>query len=247
MNKKILTLGLMLCAGLGAQAQVSLVNPVPQEVTVAGENSLIEAPAEWKINADKKRLSGYVYDALLTASPEVSAKAKFKVTFGVRGDSKVSKYKKLIPAKAEGYFLKVTDKEVVIAGNDEKGLFYGVQTLLGMMKNGKLEACTVTDWPDVPFRGTVEGFYGTPWSHEARKSQLEFYGRNKMNVYIYGPKDDPWHRDKWREAYPETEANRIAELIDVAKKNGVNFYWAIHPGVDIKWNDEDRDKLMAKL
>lgn len=247
MNKKILTLGLMLCAGLGAQAQVSLVNPVPQEVTVAGENSLIEAPAEWKINADKKRLSGYVYDALLSASPEVSAKAKFKVTFGVRGDSKVSKYKKLIPAKAEGYFLKVTDKEVVIAGNDEKGLFYGVQTLLGMMKNGKLEACTVTDWPDVPFRGTVEGFYGTPWSHEARKSQLEFYGRNKMNVYIYGPKDDPWHRDKWREAYPETEANRIAELIDVAKKNGVNFYWAIHPGVDIKWNDEDRDKLMAKL
>ena len=247
MNKKILTLGLMLWAGLGAQAQVSLVNPVPQEVTVVGENSLIEAPAEWKINADKKRLSGYVYDALLTASPEVSAKAKFKVTFGVRGDSKVSKYKKLIPAKAEGYFLKVTDKEVVIAGNDEKGLFYGVQTLLGMMKNGKLEACTVTDWPDVPFRGTVEGFYGTPWSHEARKSQLEFYGRNKMNVYIYGPKDDPWHRDKWREAYPETEANRIAELIDVAKKNGVNFYWAIHPGVDIKWNDEDRDKLMAKL
>ena len=247
MNKKILTLGLMLCAGLGAQAQVSLVNPVPQEVTVAGENSLIEAPAEWKINADKKRLSGYVYDALLTASPEVSAKAKFKVTFGVRGDSKVSKYKKLIPAKAEGYFLKVTDKEVVIAGNDERGLYYGVQTLLGMMKNGKLEACTVTDWPDVPFRGTVEGFYGTPWSHEARKSQLEFYGRNKMNVYIYGPKDDPWHRDKWREAYPETEANRIAELIDVAKKNGVNFYWAIHPGVDIKWNDEDRDKLMAKL
>ena len=106
MNKKILTLGLMLCAGLGAQAQVSLVNPVPQEVTVAGENSLIEAPAEWKINADKKRLSGYVYDALLTASPEVSAKAKFKVTFGVRGDSKVSKYKKLIPAKAVGYFLK---------------------------------------------------------------------------------------------------------------------------------------------
>ena len=68
-----------------------------------------------------------------------------------------------------------------------------------------------------------------------------------MNVYIYGPKDDPWHRDKWREPYPEVEANRIAELVEVAKKNGVNFYWAIHPGVDIKWNDEDRDKLMAKL
>lgn len=246
MNKRILTLGLVIMAGLGAAAQVSLVNPVPQEVAVTG-TALFEAPVKWKLNADKKRLSGYVYDALLAALPEVAEKADFKITFGVRGDSKVGKYKKNIPAKAEGYFMKVSDKEVVIAGNDEKGLFYGVQTLIGMMREGKLEACTITDCPDVPFRGTVEGFYGTPWSHEARKSQLEFYGRNKMNVYIYGPKDDPWHRDKWREPYPEVEADRIAELVEVAKKNGVNFYWAIHPGVDIKWNDEDRDRLIAKF
>ena len=247
MNKKVLTLGLMLMAGLGATAQVSLVNPVPQEVTAATENAIFDAPAAWSINAAKAHQSGYIYDALMTASPEVAKKANFKVTLGVRGESQVNKYKKNIPAKAEGYYMKVTNKEVVIAGNDEKGLYYGVQTLLGMMKEGKLEACTITDWPDVPFRGTVEGFYGTPWSHEARKSQLEFYGRNKMNVYIYGPKDDPWHRDKWREAYPEAEANRIAELVNVAKANGVNFYWAIHPGVDIKWNDQDRDYLMAKL
>ena len=244
MNKKILTLGLMLFAGLGATAQVALVNPVPQEVSTT--NAIFEAPAQWSISADKK-LSGHIYDALATAMPEIANKASFKVTIGVRGDKQVSKYKKLIPAKTEGYYLKVTDKDIVIAGNDESGLFYGVQTLLGMMKEGKLEACTITDWPDVPFRGTVEGFYGTPWSHEARKSQLEFYGRNKMNVYIYGPKDDPWHRDKWREPYPEAEANRIAELVEVAKKNSVNFYWAIHPGVDIKWNDADRDFLMAKL
>ena len=245
MNKKVLTLGLMLMAGMGATAQVSLVNPGPQEVTA--QAAIFEAPAQWTINADKKHLTGYIYDALMTASPEAAKKADFKVTLGVRSEGKVSKYKKNIPAKSEGYFMKVTDKEVVIAGNDEKGLYYGVQTLLGMMNEGKLEACTITDWPDVPFRGTVEGFYGTPWSHEARKSQLEFYGRNKMNVYIYGPKDDPWHRDKWREPYPEVEANRIAELVNVAKANGVNFYWAIHPGVDIKWNDQDRDYLMAKL
>ena len=247
MNKKKIFLGLMLMAGLGATAQVNLVNPVPQEVTKAAGSVIFEAPATWSINANEKKLCGHIYDALATATPEIAKKADFKVTLGVRGDSKVSKYKKYIPKKAEGYFMKVTEKEVVIAGNDEKGLFYGVQTLLGMMKEGKLEACTITDWPDVPFRGTVEGFYGTPWSHEARKSQLEFYGKNKMNVYIYGPKDDPWHRDKWRVPYPEAEAQRIAELLEVAKKNSVNFYWAIHPGVDIKWNDEDRDHLMAKL
>ena len=140
MNKKILTLGLMLFAGLGASAQVNLVNPVPQEVNTA--NAIFEAPAQWSISADKKNLNGHIYDALATAAPEIVKKADFKVTIGVRGDKQVSKYKKLIPAKAEGYYLKVTDKEIVIAGNDKSGLFYGVQTLLGMMKEGKLEACT---------------------------------------------------------------------------------------------------------
>ena len=56
MNKKILTLGLMLFAGLGASAQVSLVNPVPQEVST--NNVIFDAPAQWSISADKKNLSG---------------------------------------------------------------------------------------------------------------------------------------------------------------------------------------------
>ena len=134
MNKKILTLGFMLMAGLGATAQVSLVNPVPQEVTTSSDKVVFDAPTAWSVNATKAYQSGYVYDALKTASPEITKNAKFKVTLGVKGDSKVNKYKKNIPAKTEGYFMKVTEKEIVIAGNDEKGLFYGVQTLLGMMK-----------------------------------------------------------------------------------------------------------------
>ena len=68
-----------------------------------------------------------------------------------------------------------------------------------------------------------------------------------MNVYIYGPKDDPYHRDHWRVPYPEAQAKRIQELNEHAKEWGVNFYPAIHPGVDIKWNDTDRDNLVKKL
>lgn len=248
MNKKILSVALMLLCGWGTtQAQVSLVNPVPQQVVAPEKGELFPAPQRWTVKGDAQRLKGYVYDALCSAQPEVAADQTFKVVIGVRGDKAVKKYRKFIPEKKEGYYLKVDQSGIVIAGNDENGLFYGVQTLLGMMAEGKLETCTVTDWPDVPFRGTVEGFYGTPWSHKARISQLEFYGRYKMNAYIYGPKDDPWHRNQWREEYPEAEAKRIHELVEVAKQNGVNFYWAIHPGVDIKWTTEDRDALVAKF
>ena len=248
MNKKFLTAALALLGTVGsAQAQVNLVNPVPQQVETSEKLGVFDVPASWSLKFNAERMPQFVVDALKQAKPTLQEDQKFTVTIGVRGDKLVKKYRKLIPEKKEGYYMEVSDKGVVIAAQDAHGAFYGVQTLLGMMAKGKLEACKITDWPDVPFRGTVEGFYGTPWSHKARISQLEFYGRNKMNVYIYGPKDDPWHRDKWRVPYPDAEAKRIHELVEVAKKNGVNFYWAIHPGVDIKWIPEDRDALVAKF
>ena len=75
MNKKILTLGLMLMAGLGVTAQVNLVNPKPQEVTT--QSALFDVPAQWQVNAEKKHLAGYIYEALTTAAPKVVKKADF--------------------------------------------------------------------------------------------------------------------------------------------------------------------------
>ena len=248
MNKKIFTLGILLIAALcTVQAGYWSQNPRYKKILWAPAEVWYDVPAQWSVVAADKYMNGYIGEAIKQAKPQIAEGQKYTVTLGVKGDKEVKKYKKFIPKQAEGYYLKVSQEGVVVAGSDERGLFYGIQSLIREMENGTYEEVAVADWPDVPFRGTVEGFYGTPWSHEARLSQLDFYGKNKMNVYIYGPKDDPWHRDKWRIPYPEAEANRIAELVEVAKKNYVNFYWAIHPGVDIKWNNEDRDALVAKL
>ncbi len=248
MNKRILTLGILLIAALcTVQAGWWDQNPRRKKILWAPSEVSYDIPAKWTIVGNDKYVSGYIGETLKEAKPEIAPKQKYKVTLGVKGDKEVKKYKKYIPAQAEGYYIKISQDGIVIAGSDERGLYYGVQTLLQEIEGGTYSEVAFADWPDVPFRGTVEGFYGTPWSHEARLSQLEFYGKNKMNVYIYGPKDDPWHRDKWRVPYPEAEAKRIAELVEVAKKNYVNFYWAIHPGVDIKWTTEDRDALVAKL
>ena len=248
MNKKIFTLGILLIAALcTVQAGYWSQNPKYKKILWAPAEVWYDVPAQWSVVAADKYMNGYIGEAIKQAKPQIAEGQKYTVTLGVKGDKEVKKYKKFIPKQAEGYYLKVSQEGVVVAGSDERGLFYGIQSLIREMENGIYEEVAVADWPDVPFRGTVEGFYGTPWSHEARLSQLDFYGKNKMNVYIYGPKDDPWHRDKWRIPYPEAEANRIAELVEVAKKNYVNFYWAIHPGVDIKWNNEDRDALVAKL
>lgn len=249
MKKTLFSVAALLLGGcLSMQAQVSLVNPVPHQVERQAGTAVVEAPKAWAITADAGRHQDVV--RLLQQAEGAKAggaKAAFKLTIGVKGDKAVKKYAKKIPAKAEGYYLEVTPKGAVLAAADEVGLFWAAQTWMAMLSEGKMEYCTIIDYPDVPYRGVVEGFYGTPWSHQARLSQIAFYARHKMNVYIYGPKDDPWHRDKWREPYPEAEAKRISELATYARSLGVNFYWAIHPGVDIKWTEQDRDYLVAKL
>ncbi len=229
-----------------ASAQTANINPKPQEVS-EGADALFDIPVSWKVVCDMDVDCVKSLKLLDRAGVPADAKSSFKVVLGVRGDRSVRRYAKNIPARSEGYWLNITPETVVVAGHDSAGLFWGVQSLLDIMENGKLEVCTIRDWPDVPFRGVVEGFYGKPWSHDARLDQLEFYRENKMNVYMYGPKDDPYHREHWREPYPEKEGRQISELAERAKECGVNFYWALHPGFDLKWNQEDRDYIIAKF
>lgn len=157
---------------------------------------------------------------------------------------------RLIPG---AYRLDITRKGIDIRAHDDVGVFYAIQTLRQIAeseiaKGGKLPSLTINDWPSLPCRGVVEGFYGTPWSHQTRMSLIDFYGRYKMNYYIYGPKDDPYHSSpNWREPYPAVEAENIRHLVDACRRNRVNFVWAIHPGQDIRWDEDDYGNLLRKF
>lgn len=225
------------------QAQQVTVSPLPQEITWGSKafdkGFSYTLTGESDADADAVR----VLKSGLTAG----SGSNVNIVIGERGDAAVAAYEANIPNKKEGYYLKVEPGKVIIAGNDESGTFYGVQTFLQIASQPEVMSATVTDYPDVIDRGVVEGFYGNPWSTEARKRQFEFYGKNKMNVYIYGPKDDPYHRAQWREPYPAAEAAVLKELIQSAHDNKVQFVWALHPGNDIKWNDTDRQNVVKKL
>lgn len=159
-----------------------------------------------------------------------------------------------MPNKSGAYTLDIDHRNgIIINAYDELGAFYALQTLRQIVESdeaaeGKLPAVVIRDWPDLKYRGVVEGFYGTPWSHTARLSLINFYGRHKMNYYVYGPKDDPYHSSPyWREQYPADEAIEIKELVDACKRNRVHFVWAVHPGKDIKWEESDIQNLKNKF
>lgn len=126
----------------------------------------------------------------------------------------------------------------VLAGADKTGSFYAVQTLRQTIKRGSISPVIVKDWPKMSVRGAIEGFYGTPWSHQARLDQFAFYGRQKMNTYIYSPKDDPLLRAKWRDKYTGKQKTQLKELVDSATANHVDFTYALSPGNDICYSDK---------
>lgn len=106
----------------------------------------------------------------------------------------------------------------------------------------------ITDFPMFPIRGIVEGFYGQPWSHSDRLDVLRFEGRVGMNFYLYGPKDDPYNRELWRDPYPARQQKQIEELATVARENFVNFSFAISPGLSMTYSsDADFQTLARKL
>lgn len=235
----------LLCAGTAFAQNVSL-QPPPQELVTRDKS--ISLPAIYQLEGEKEANPHAVEVLRNLLFAKQSTKKGMRIYIGERGDKSVRKYRHLIPAQEEGYYLSINDKEIVVAGNDERGTYYAMQTFSRLLKDGKLPEVEIKDYPSVRYRGVVEGFYGTPWSHQARLSQLKFYGENKMNTYIYGPKDDPYHSSpNWRLPYPAKEAAQLRELVTVANSHEVDFVWAIHPGQDIKWNQEDRDHLLSKF
>lgn len=146
------------------------------------------------------------------------------------------------------YTLKITSQSIQIGVSDNRAAFYALQTLKQLKKDNNFPLVDITDFPDVLSRGSVEGFYGNPWSHQDRISQFKFYGALKLNTYIYGPKDDPYHSSpNWRKPYPEKDAKQIQELVQEAKNNEIDFTWAIHPGLDIQWNKTDSLAILNKF
>lgn len=128
---------------------------------------------------------------------------------------------------------------LALSGSDATGTFYAAQTLRQLLgTSGKLPETRIRDWPTAALRGVIEGFYGTPWTHAERLSQLDFYGRTKQNVYVYSPKDDPYLRDRWRDEYPPTELAQLKELVDRAAANHVRLTYALSPGLSVCYSSE---------
>lgn len=153
--------------------------------------------------------------------------------------------------KEDGYQLKINkNKEIIINAKNERGIRYAFNVLNNLVKSNYqdllLPIIKIDDEPSFKLRGVIEGFYGTPWSHENRLDVIKFMDKYRLNAFMYAPKDDEYHRNKWRELYPEIELTKLIEYKNECDLREIDFYYCISPGKDFNYLDENDFNLLYK-
>lgn len=129
------------------------------------------------------------------------------------------------------YQLEISTNEIKIIAKDNDALFYGIQTLEAIFEQSKndINKLKISDYASIKYRGIIEGFYGIPWSWKNKKELLRFGSKFKNNLFIFAPKDDPYHREKWYELYPEKELNLLGEMAKLGNEYKNRFVYTISP------------------
>lgn len=217
-----------------------MIYPVPQKNNLNGTPvyiSAVKVCGEYRETAEKI-LSEYNIDIADGFSVEIMVSDSRRTTY----------IEDLSMLSDEKYFITVTDERILIEASCRRGVFRAVHTLAKLIKKNELKTGTLEDYPLFSRRGYIEGFYGATWKQEKRLSVMRLMAANGMNSFYYAPKDDEYHRAKWRETYPEKELAELKSLFDTARENEIDVCWCVGPGLTYKYTSEsDFNVLIGKF
>lgn len=208
----IITLQIFIFAGMAFAQEVSIF-PTPQKVTLnATKEFLLDSTAKIVMPANAtqrdlntaEELSGNIYAQTKFKIPVVKSENHFQQrnTIYIGQPSEDLRFAELLksqeltpPVSKEGYVLHIGEKQIIIAGYDAAGTYYGIQTLRQLFhKKGtalQIPAVNVADAPDMKYRGLfIENKWGSDLMtlHDYQNlinemAQLKF---NSLAVGVYG-------------------------------------------------------------
>lgn len=138
-------------------------------------------------------------------------------------------------------------KEVLVAGSPT-GQARALATLRQLALAGPLVAATVFDAPKLARRIFLEGFYGEPYTWEARRVMARLSAAHKLNTYYLAPKFDFYSTLFWRMPYSAEFLDGLRAFIPFARDRGLDIYFSLGPGGDISYGSAgDRATFFQKL
>lgn len=235
MKKLITIFFLTLCTLLGAQS----FRPVPHQESFDAKKTL---------NISRGVLLVDPHGAFAEDCSFLKLKAKgifLNIDFGASAAEQAG-----VKSVSGAYKIEITSKGITIVGYDEKGAFWGLQTLrrYAEIHDMRVPLGVVNDWPDSGNRGFVEGFYGGTWSHEFRMSMVELATRLKMEEYVYAAKEDPYVAgEDWYLSYSQVRTDELKLLMEACRKNRIDFTWCVRPDTEYAWGEADLGLIIGKF
>src|SRR5687768_4213227 len=100
----------------------------------------------------------------------------------------------------------------------------------------------------IPELGIIEGFYGTPWSWNARAYVTGFLASHGYRFYLYAPKGDAYLRRRWQEPWPDDTINELRTFAHHCAALNVRFGVGLSPyEIYRNFDDDARAALTDKL
>jgi hypothetical protein len=247
------------CLSLASHAQVNdaaralKILPAPKEVRIA-EGRIVIKPsttilisnAEDRIAAEtlQKEIHDRTGMKLSIEAVTAAPKTTRHISLGRLTDRGLRSYLESQGVKAgdevgnhdldkQGYVIRVTNSEVLVAGRTAQGLFYGVQTLRQLLRpegpGGKMlavPALVIRDWPSMEWRGVSDDISRGPIpTLDYLKMQIRTLAEYKINLvgfnmeHVFDFQTQPLVSPK--ESAPKESAltpAEIKELVDYASK-----------------------------
>jgi hypothetical protein len=90
--------------------------------------------------------------------------------------------------------------------------------------------------------GLIEGYYGRPWSWEARRREAAALAQAGYRFFVYAPKADPWLRKRWREPPPAEWTAELTAFAAFCASCGLRFGVGLSP-YELYRDFGEREKL----
>ena len=239
----LLTLAWLLCMGTWAQGNPYGIYPVPHSTQQSGMTASV---TETVSIIAEDGIDQYTIDRAIQVLEEhgKSAQEGGRSVLRLCVDASLA-----TPGKYDCHNISIQRQEgselaeIIIVGENTDATFYGLASLEQILDADadNIVCGEIQDYADVKNRGIIEGYYGVPYSSEVSQDIFRFMARFKMNMYMYGAKSDPYHSQKWADAYPTSITSEqrklgylsqkmLKDITKTAHQCKVNFIWAIHPG-----------------
>lgn len=146
----------------------------------------------------------------------------------------------------DGFAIRFDPQAVTLYLDTPRARAFAWNALRCVLEEGGVRAGLYRARPSFRIRGIIEGFYGKPWTMEQRADVIGTLAAHGLNTYLYGPKDDPCHREKWREPYPEEKLQELCRMRDICAEQQVDFVYLLAPGLDIEYSSARERALVLE-